>query len=225
MKNLLTILALLILNLTALGQHHLGLKVNGGISRMSNSSNPSNSTNTVHLAPSGNGGLFYNYELGGKSILGADLLFTQIGGIEKIEFDLTSNGDIIGNTAGTMYKHISYLSLPIFYGIKLNDLTINIGFQFSYAITSSGRQKGEATINGERKTFDTKFDKLNIDPFDFGPRAGLAYSITDNFAIEGTYYYGINNIIAKDGPSWTWRIQQATIGIKYAFLNSTNNKK
>jgi len=55
--------------------------------------------------------------------------------------------------------------------------------------------------------------------YTFGPRAGLTYSFTDKFSIEGTYYFGTTNILKYVGDSdWAWKTQQATVGLKYNFL-------
>lgn len=221
MKRKLTILLLLTINLTVFGQHNMGLKVNGGLSRISNSFNPSNSTWTVQFAPSGNSGFFYNLQLKNKSVIGAELLFVQIVGKEKIKIDLIDiNGNNVGISTGNLYKHISYLSLPICYGFKFNKLTINVGFQTSFVLISSAREKGQSTHNGDVTTWDNKFKELNIDSYDFGPRAGVTYNLTDKFAIEGTYYFGVNNICGNDELNWTWRVQQATVGLRYTFLTT-----
>lgn len=226
MKSKLTILLLLTINLTVCGQHNFGLKINGGLSRISNSLNPSNSTGTVQFAPSGHAGFFYNLNLNNKSVIGAELLFMQIEGKEKLKMDLTDiNGNNIGNSTSDLYKHISYLSLPICYGYKFNKLTINVGFQTSLVLTSSAREKGQATRNGAITTWDNKYKELNIDRYDFGPRAGVTYRLTKKFTIEGMYYFGANNILDNDVPNWTWRVQQATVGLRYTFLTTTKTGK
>lgn len=226
MKRKLTILLLLSINITAFSQHNFGLKVNGGFSRISNSVDPSNSTWTVQFAPSGHTGLFYNMQLENKSAIGAELLFVQIEGKEKLKMDLIDiNGNNVGTITSDIYKHISYLCLPVYYGYKFNKLKINVGFQTSFALTSSGQEKGQATYNGDLTTWDNKIDELNIDRYDFGPRAGVIFNCTDKFAIEGTYYFGVNNILGNGSPSWTWRVQQATVGLRYTFLKNTKIEK
>lgn len=217
MKSILTIIIIVTVNITLHGQHHLGLKINGGISKISNSLKPSYSTNKLHLPPSGQFGLFYNYDLGDKSILGVELLYLAIEDKNKTAYNYTSNGNVIGHHYNTILKHISYLSLPIYYGLKVNDLTINAGFQFSYAIISGGIGKTELAWKEEFQMYDYKFGPLEIDRIDYGPRAGAIYNLTDKFAIEGLLYYGIHNIFAWKMIDWTWKIRQATVGIRYSF--------
>jgi len=213
------------INLTVFGQHNLGLKVNGGLSRISNSLIMSNGTNKIQYALSGHGGIFYNLHIGNKSFFGVELLVIQIEGREHLESDAT---DKFGNKTGTItndiYKHISYFGIPVYYGLKFNKLTINLGFQASFMLASSGREKGQAPYNGDVITWDNKFDELYIDNYDFGPRAGVTFNLTDKFAIEGTYYYGVNNILDNDESSPIWRVQQATVGLRYTFLRTTKNE-
>lgn len=226
MKRQLTLLILLAINLAVFGQHNLGLKVNGGLSKISNTFQISNGTNKIQFAPSGLSGIFCNLHLGDKSVLGAELLFIQIEGREHSEFDAI---DVFGNKTGTItddiYKHISYLGIPVYYGLKFNKMTINLGLLVSFTLASSGREKGRAPYNGEVLTWDNEFDELNIDSYDFGPRAGVIFNLNDRFAIEGAYYYGANNILDDDGPDWTWRVQQATVGFRYTFLTTTKKEK
>lgn len=220
MKREITILVLLIIGMTGFGQQNLGLKINAGLSKISNNLNSPQSKIVIQFVPSGYVGLFYDLQLGDRSRLGAELLFIQIEGKERHETDLT---DQSGNPTGELltsevWKHISYIGMPIWYGFKVNKLTINIGLQVSTVLTSRGREKGRVLYNGDVIVWD-KSGEINIDSYDFGPRAGLIFSLTDKFAIEGTYYYGINNILGNSlATDWTWRIHQTTIGIKYNFL-------
>lgn len=221
MKKQVTIFVLLIINFEVLGQHSLGLKINGGLSRISNSITPVNSIQIPRFTLSGKAGFFYNMQLGSKSFLGAELLFNQIEGKEKFEFDFTDeNGNNPGYATGTTYRHISYLSLPIYYGFKVNNLLINIGFQASLVLASSSRLKGLATTNDEATKLDNKFE-LHVDNLDFGPRLGIAFDLSDKFAIEGIYYYGVKNILSHPNPLVVWRVQQVTLGLRYSFLTTT----
>lgn len=224
MKNILLI-TLLATNLTVFGQHNFGLKANGGLSKIS--TNLNSSISTIPFVPSGHGGLFYNLQLGDKSLLGAELLFIQIEGKERIETPEIDHGIPTGELIiNNFWRHISYIGLPIYYGLKIKKLTINLGFQASFTLTSFERKKGQAPYNGGIITWDNKYDKLYIDSYDFGPRAGLIFNLTDKFAIEGMYYYGINNILDNDITiDRTWRVQQVTVGFRYAFPTKTKNEK
>ena len=220
MKHLI-ILILLALHLTVFGQHNFGLKLNGGLSRISNSVTPINSTMTVKFAPSFNSGLFYYLQLTNKYFLNTELLFTQIGGKEKLEFNLIDiDGNTAGNGIGNINKSISYISLPVYFGLKYNKFIINIGFKLSFKLAGSEKANGQATYNGKTDTWDSQYEYLDIDTYDIGPRVGLIYNLNNKCDFEVTYYYGVNNLLEKNDLNRTWRVQQAVIGIRYALFNT-----
>ena len=215
-------------NLTVSGQQ-FGIKASGGISRITNSMDISNSTLSIPFVPSGQGGFFYNVQLGSKSLLGAELLLSQIEAKEKLEMDLYTlnefgNRNYLGYRKDNSYRHISYLSLPVYYGFKINRLVINAGFQISYSISSSGREKVQGVIEGENFKIDIKTNDINIKRFDYGPKAGIIYNLTDKLAFEGTYYYGLNNIQKGDQILWKLKVQQATLGIRYTLWTKEISK-
>lgn len=158
--------------------------------------------------------------MGKKSSLGAELLFSRVEAKEKWEASLTDeNGRNIGHATALFYKHISYLSLPVYYGFNLKKLTINAGFQVSRVLASSGREKNDATINEENVVpynYDRKVDHINITNFDFGPKAGILYHLTDKLAIEGTYYYTLDNVDSRVPKVGKWKVHQMTLGARYA---------
>ena len=195
--------------------------MDGGFSKIANSFNPSSPGWSVQSVPSWNAGLYYNFHPRGPSIFGVELLFMKAAGNEKIEADLIDNtGKNVGQSTGYIYRHISYLSLPVYYGLKLDKLTFNVGFQVSYALASGGRDKGKATYYGSIVTWDNKLGKLGIDPYDFGARAGLFFPISDKFSIEAVGYYGINDILKEEGPMWTWKVRQITAGLRYMLFST-----
>jgi len=211
-------------NITTIGQQKWGVKVGGGISKITNSMEPSNGTITISYAPSGQGGLYYYLSLGKSSSLGAELLFSQIEGKEKLEMEIkTPEVMNFGHYSSLAFKHISYLSLPFYYGFTIKRLTINAGFQVAYALASSGREKNVLTIYGfpfnEIGSSNRKIDDINIKKWDFGPRAGITYPLTDRLELEATYYYGINNIQKGDPVLWESKVQQMTFGVRYTFWN------
>jgi len=222
MHNILVILLLFLSSVAYSSNHAFGLKLNGGVSRISNPVTFPYWTWNVRFGPSGSGGFYYNYQFDGRSILGAELLFSQIEGREEAKglFDDGARG------YETFHRSISYISLPVFYGFNYNKFTFQIGVQVSYALRNNTKWSGYfITSDGSRRDWD--FTRVhNIDNFDFGPKAIVSYNIRDNFAIEASYYYGVNDIASK--INWisvgVWRVQQATIGIKYAFWDSKRLK-
>lgn len=207
------------IGLTSLGQQQFGIKVSGGLSRITNSMDVPEVILTIPFVTSGQAGLFYSFQLGKKSSLGAELLFSQIEGKEKLEIDYNYSGyygSESGHGENIDYRYISYLSFPVYYGFKFNKLTINAGFQISCALLSSGREKNYAILNGITYSSDNKTDDINIKRFDYGPNAGIIYNLTDKLAFEGTYYYGLNNIQKGNPILGERKIQQVTIGIRYS---------
>ena len=232
-RNLLKLLFILSIiftfNLTALGQHQFGIKASGGISRITNSMDISGATLTTPFVSSGQAGLFYSFQLGKKSSLGAELLFSQIEGKEKTETDLKEINEfgeskLVGHSIYIYYSHISYLSLPVYYSFKTNKLAIIAGFQISYALSSNGHDKTIALINGQEETADNKYDDIHIKNFDFGPKAGIIYNLTEKLALEGTYYYGLNNIQKGNPILWQLKVQQATLGLRYTLQSKETAK-
>jgi hypothetical protein len=221
MRRKLTIIFLLFLNLTVLGQHEIGLKLDIGLSKISKESyigDPKNAIFDVKSAFSGQGGVFYNLHLGDKFVFGSELLFIQIEGQDRLEFDIKDVSlENIGHTTSDLYEHISYLGLPIYCGLTIKNITLNAGFQLSYVLASRGKETCNGNINGAIYSGENRTDNLPIDKFDFGPRIGLIYNLNNKFAIVGIYYYGINNILENqdDGNPFSRKIQQATIGLRY----------
>jgi len=144
------ILLFVFVNLITYGQHNFGLKLNGGVSKVNNTIKTSNGTIYSKFATSGQVGLLYNFDFTKKSSLNIELLFNQIEGKERTEFDLTDEyGDIVGNVKIDFNKHLSYISLPVSYGYKLKRFQIELGFQISLLLTSSGNGQTEMLFRRE----------------------------------------------------------------------------
>lgn len=180
--------------------------------------NIENTTFKIKPALSGNGGVFYNLHFGHNFVFGSELLFIQIEGQDRLEYEIHYSKDDIGHATSDLYEHISYLGLPIYCGFTIKNMTINAGFQLSYALARRGREALNINVNGAIYSDENRIDNLPIDKFDFGPRIGLTYNLNNKFSIEGVYYYGINNILENQDDSifpLSHKIQQATIGLRY----------
>jgi Outer membrane protein beta-barrel domain len=105
-------------------------------------------------------GLFTKLKLGKKFDLIPELQFSQRG--YKI---------VSGGTKSNL--NIGYLELPILLSYSIKFLSIEIGPNISYRITS---------------TVDAYKD------FDFGLNGGIRVKLTDNFFASSRYYYGISAI-------------------------------
>ena len=187
---------------------------------------------TNYLMPSGQVGVFYNLPVRTHEVFGVELLFTQIESKEKMVDTLGSvidqNGNITKLTSNyAISKHISYVSLPIYYGINLRKFTFNVGIQFSIRLLSNAQEviQDNYTNNASGygfvlipSTTTYNYKRWSIKDVDFGERVGVIYHITNKFAIEGNYYYGLNNIYPNNRRTTQWKTQQTTLGLRYAFL-------
>jgi len=201
------------------GQHNVGFKLNGGCSKINEKINSSYNYNfTYYFMPSFQGGFFYNYNFK-KSLIGAELLFVQIQGKNYIEFPyMDQNGNPTGNSKNTVWQNISYLGIPVYYGINFKKININLGVQLNLLLTSSGHSESKGIYLGDSLNFKTTAKKLYMNQYDFGPRAAILFKVSKRFSFEGNYYYGLSNIY-KDASFAMWRVQQITVGLRYSFYS------
>jgi hypothetical protein len=235
MKKLSTLLLFLVFNATVIAQASFGFKINGGVSMITDKIyDPNIETHTNYFKPSGQVGFFYNLPLRTDQVFGVELLFTQIESKEKIVDTLGTaytnypNGAIPLLSTYTISKHISYLSLPVHYGINVRNFTFNVGMQFSVRLLSSAQEIEQDSYTNNASgygfvltpsTTTYNYKKLSIKDVDFGQTVGIIYHFTNNiFAIEGNYYYGFNNIYPNTRRTTEWRTQQITLGIRYTFF-------
>lgn len=230
MRNLLKLTVILSIviafNCNTFGQQQFGIKVSGGVSKITKSINEEGWGNpsTTPFMISGQVGFYYKLPVSEKSSLGAEVLLSQIEGKEKSDGYMTPDGFSVVAAEDNFYRQISYLSLPVYYGYTIKKLTINGGFQVSYAISSSGRLKSSGIWHGQPVSQESKWDDISIENIDFGLRVGIIYNLTKKLAVEGTYYYGLNNINNGDVTAWKLKVQQITFGIRYALGYKEDSK-
>jgi hypothetical protein len=224
MKKFLLIFSMPIIHFTALAQSDFGLTINGGVSYFTTkleSQLPPTQSQKFYPMPSGQGGMFYNLHLHSKFLFGAELLFVPIEGKEVLKTEeLDQNGAPTGLfITDNLWRHVYYLGLPVYFGYNLKKVNVNLGFQVNYTLASGGKEKGEAPFNGSITTWEYTSDKLAIDKYDYGVRAGFLYKLNDQFSIEANYYHGLNNILEDTQISnfWKWKVQQMTVGLHYTF--------
>ena len=239
MKNLLKLTVILSIviafTLNTYGQHQFGVKVSGGISRIYGSLESQNHLPFImssSFSPSIQAGFYYNLPMSKNAAIGAELLFSHVEGGQTSKWDDRGITFLERYGSDFTYEQISYLSLPVYYGYTYKRLTINGGFQISYAFSSSGsnessyeyiviaedgnRMKREGGMNRE-------LNDLPIKDFDFGPRAGAIYRLTNKLSIEGMFYHGIHNINQLKSSEEELKIQQMTLGIRYALWNKVRD--
>ena len=208
--------------MTAFGQYNFGLKANGGLSYLSThfkSNPPQHETEKFYYQPSGQGGLFYNFQFKCKFLIGTEVLFIPIYGKEYFKLPLTDqNGNLNGEySEDNIYRHIYYLGVPVYVGYSFRKLNINLGFQVNFVLASGGEEKGHATYNGQYSAWDNRYDNLYINNYDLGARPGVLYKLSEKFSIEANYYFGLKNILRNSSikPYWIWKVQQMTVGLRY----------
>ncbi|HET6557046.1 MAG TPA: outer membrane beta-barrel protein [Prolixibacteraceae bacterium] len=216
----------------AFGQQ-FGVTARGGISRIYGQlelRNYPQPTMTTSFSPSFQAGMYYNLPTGKSSSIGAELLYSKVQGEQTFEWDYNILDNIDGIDvryygSHITSEHISWLSLPVYYGVTFKRFTFNAGFQLSYALSSSGRSEFDyvqiLTDENEEPLkrmggTHRELDDLDIKAFDFGPRVGGLFRLTNRLSMEGMFYYGLNNINQLKSSEEALKIQQMTVGIRYA---------
>ena len=211
------IIAFFFIESLVLGQTNYGIKFNLGLSKISLKNEPSEFNSKTHFTPSGQVGMFYLIPIKNISSIGLEAVISQIEGKEiSHPLFLSPNGTYSSYSSIEIYTHITYLCLPVYYEIKLHDLSLNAGMQVAFCLLSSEKIKGKVIIEGEEDSWKKTYENIGIDKFDIGFRLGLAYEISKKISIDGEYYYGINNINGSNS-SYKSKIQQISTGIRYNF--------
>jgi hypothetical protein len=228
-------LLLIMLTIYSYGQQSIGIVIDGGLSKISsNDYNPLFSTQKTYFVPSGQAGLFYSLPIRTHEIFIAEILFSQIEGKTKGTDTTGTYGAGNGTTTPilqtqTITKHISYLNIPLYYGVKLGKFSIHIGFQTSLTLARSGKVITQSnfdpttfSLGNYTTTYTTH--KLFVKDGAFSQVGKLIYNITPKIAVEGNYCYNLNNLYrnshAFNGYQPIWQFQQITIGIRYKFFTS-----
>ncbi|NOQ75491.1 MAG: outer membrane beta-barrel protein [Crocinitomix sp.] len=212
-------------------QHHFGAKLGLGISKSDKNFNTSEYRSyEAKYVPSGTLGLYYNFDLSERFFIGVDIICSQLNGREnsalyskKYE---TNEGETVVVFEDIMYwtiKHqFTYLTLPIYAGINLNDFEFTAGLQV-------------AMLFRERFTRITNFpqyigvpesiveSKSSVDdPLDFGINLGLGYSFNDKWKVHTNFYQGMNDLNVPNEfdlePTNPWRNSQFVLGVSFGFL-------
>ncbi len=219
MKNLylLTLAVLFAFNSSA--QHDFGLSLNGALSKTIETENYI--LNTLHKIeyqslynPSYNFGIYYNLHISKHLLFGSDILFTEIEGNEIIDITYIENP---GYSYNTYRKHLSYLSLPVYFGLKFEKTSFYIGFMPSLLLKSKELWK-RTVVHNEIVSHDRADRYLSCYDADYGPKIGLRYNIKDNLIIEASYYYGLKRI--NEYENRTWKNQQISLGFRYTLFTT-----
>ena len=165
--------------------------------------------------------MYYSHTFNKRSSFETDLLFNQV---ESRTTYIPNYNDWLGlgiptlpnsdDYSGENCMHLSYLNLPVYYGYTVKKFTLYVGFQTSLKLGTSCTIKSRYAgfnFSGETRKL------INIDNLDYGPKIGLTWKLSTYLDIEGTWYYGLNNI-THDPFLNNFRehlIRQLSVGIRY----------
>jgi hypothetical protein len=163
---------------------HFGVKVGGGLTRLSLSGTSANIPKQnldPHL------GIMYRYRLH-KVVLQPELLLNIKGGSFQVEQT--------GGTRLNVNNSYTYLSLPLLLGyIPTEGLTIQAGPEFSYAL-NSGSTNGPGRNNDLGAVLGVHYDFLDM---------------LDKFSLHVRYIYGLTNVSPEATATYQNRVFQASI--------------
>ena len=223
MKFLPIVSLIVLINTPNFCQSDFGLKINAGISNIKLNNQSVNSVRSPRIGYSGQLGVYSTFSIGRKSYLGTEALYIIINGGERLRIESTDaqgifTGDFI---ISDVKRSLSYIGIPLYYGLNFDKWSFNIGVRASLLLASSGSEKGEVPLpNGEVTTFSNETDMLNIDSFDFGLRFGMNYKISDIGFIEGNFFHGIKDLQETKILRKTY---QATLGLKYRLFQKNQD--
>lgn len=215
MHKYLLLLSSLSISLSIFGQSHFGLKTNFGISRFYERQDK------IKIHPAAQGGFFYESNRGKRSFLGGELLFTQIKREEEsIGYPCDDNGVRIDSRMHYYNYDISYLSIPLYYGVNFNKIAVNIGVVPIYRFIYYFKWETETITNGVKSTETLRSKKYKssiANDFHIGTRAAVAYQLNDRINLEVQYYINSNRLLGADITVYhSDLIDQTTLGIRYA---------
>jgi hypothetical protein len=230
-KGILSTLVFMFFCYTAIGQHNIGLKINGGICYFTTKAKTDRfqqTTQRFYLQPSGQTGLYYNFQFANKFSIGTEILFVPIYGKEYREIHYADyNGTLTGEySKNNVYRHVYFLGIPVYCGYNFKKVNINFGCQTNISLIGEGKDKGQAFLQGNSYTWDNKWEKFTTFYFDIGTYAAIRYAFIKELSIELNYYLGLTNLI-KDRTLknyWKWKVQQLSVGVCYTFYSHGRHK-
>ena len=232
MRYFISAITVCLIHFSASGQHVIGFKADAGLSQISTNITVRPTIHRDAFSFSGHEGAYYNFLRRRRTLLGAEIIFVHIRGKEHIEdYSSGSAGDLSGNyLIEDDRRMIHYLGIPLYYGFRFKKLNVNLGFQTLFAMKSRGRINTTSGYNSVSVDYESSINQLSISGYNFGPRAGVMFTLNKNVSVEAVYYYGLNDINVNDptqpGKWKSWRVQQFTIGIRYkAFELELEEKK
>lgn len=215
MRKILIVCVIFLFSLNVFSQHSFGLKLTGGVSKITDELKYQEKS--IFL-PSATLGAFYNCKLY-NNFFGIDLI------VDHIEGKVLSNY-LIGNwnfpdynMQINSYLKLYYFSFPIYFGVKVNDFSAMISISNSIIIQKKLTMNVIKTDaqNNNVISAENIFNSNIIDNSNSGIGVIFLYSIFPNVSAEISGFYGLRDILNYSDVKYT--TQQITLGVRYFFMN------
>jgi hypothetical protein len=222
-KYRLIVLLFFLNNSTVFSQGLIGFKTNLGLSMIMTKTNPA-LKNMERRIPGlyFESGFYFHYFFNSSSTLkpmiGAEFLGSQVN--DRIQI-FTVFQDPFGGSAGSLkediWRELTYISYPVYFGITLNKVSLNFGIQFSNLFSSKQRDRVDVEFSGEHTITETKSEVWGIVHNDYGIRQGVIYNYSKRVLFEANYYAGLKNLLENSLPEFKWNVLHASVGVLVNF--------
>jgi len=125
--------------------------------------------------------------------------------------------ETLGGLTAKHHNHdkIEYINIPIlakYYIIE--GFSVELGPQFGFLVKAESKDE----ISAEGTSFETKRDfKNEVNSFDFGIGAGLAYDLSNGFFVNARYNFGITKVGKSNDYYRDSRNGVTQVGVGYKF--------
>lgn len=128
----------------------------------------------------------------------------------------TYSETIIGiTTEHSNHDKLDYINIPVLAKYYITDrFSFELGPQFGFLIKAES--KDEIIVN-DVKTTDTRDFKNEVNSFDFGIGAGLAYDLSNGIFLNGRYNLGLTNVGKSDEYYKDAKNGVIQVGVGYKF--------
>ncbi len=224
MKTALILLTFLMPVLVYTQNLNAGISFNPGISKLAWNGKSGPDTKWVF---SGNVGMFLEKGIGGKSILGIELLYAVFESKETrndklYTFDpMTFEIIILGSSTDVSHTHLTYAALPVYIKYRFKKIQLKLGWQTMYLSKSTFDSQNKFTYNGVTNTSNSNGEIKSLNKLDYGPKAGFQYNLSERAILSLEYYHGVKRLGDAKAPFERLN-RQATLGLQYS-LTTTNS--
>ena len=203
MKNILSILALMAMGYQANAQEHFKIGAKAGV-------------NFSTLSNVSKGEMLPGFYVGAVS----EIKFTEKFSFQP-ELVYSSQGvknvysETIAGVTSNHHNHdkLGYINLPLlakYYFTK--GLSVELGPQFGLLLKATN--KDEVTTDGVEVKEDRDF-KNEVNTFDFGIGAGLAYDLSNGFFVNARYNLGLTNLAPNANDKVSNRVLSFGVGFQF----------